>query len=88
MLEMCTNVLVLHIFIDFSHDGLTLGWNPAKILRATTCTMPDFEQGWWSVCVQYGLLDVAWREKDRQDGPFGSVPEQWWVVALLGLLAF
>ena len=36
----------------------------------------------------YGLLDVAWREKDRQDGPFGPVPEQWWVVALLGLLAF
>ena len=35
-----------------------------------------------------GLLDVAWREKDRHDGPFGPVPEQWWVVALLGLLAF
>ena len=47
-----------------------------------------FEQGWWSVCVRYGLLDVAWREKDRQDGPCGPVPEQWWVVALLGLLAF
>ena len=83
---MCTNVLVLHIFIDFSHDGLTLRWSPAHILRATTT--PDFEQGWWSVCVRYGLLDVAWREKDRQDGPFGPVPEQWWVVALLGLLAF
>ena len=27
--------------------------------------------------VRYGLLDVAWREKDRQDGPFGPVPEQW-----------
>ena len=41
-----------------------------------------------NVCVRYGLLDVAWREKDRHDGPFGPVPEQWWVVALLGLLAF
>ena len=28
---MCTNVLVLHIFIDCSHDGLALGWNPAQI---------------------------------------------------------
>ena len=41
---------------------------------------------------RYGLLDVAWWEKDRQDGPFGPrfgpVPEQWWVVGLLGLLAF
>ena len=24
-----------------------------------------------------GLLDVAWREKDRQDGPFDPAPEQW-----------
>ena len=47
---MCTNVLALHIFIDFSHDGLTLRWNPGQILRATTT--PDFEQGWWSVCVR------------------------------------
>ena len=31
---MCTNVIVLHIFIDFSHDA------PAQILRATTT--PDF----------------------------------------------
>ena len=23
--SMCTNVLVLHIFIDYSYDGLTLG---------------------------------------------------------------
>ena len=85
-MHLSANVLVLHIFIDFSHDGLALGWNPSQILRATTTS--DFEQGWWSVCVRYGLLEVAWREKDRQDGPFGPVPEQWWVVALLGLLAF
>ena len=26
----------------------------------------------------YGLLDVArQKKKDRQDGPFGPVPEQW-----------
>ena len=31
---MCTNVIALHIFIDFSHD------DPAQILRATT--IPDF----------------------------------------------
>ena len=43
---------------------------------------------WWSVCVRYLLLDVAWQEKDRQDGPFGPVPEQWWVVALLVYLPF
>ena len=30
----------------------------------------------------------CWMWQDRQDGPFCSVPEQWWVVALLGLLAF
>ena len=59
---------------------------PPKFYERSTTL--DFEQGWWSVCVRYGLLVVAWQEKDRQDGPFGPVPEQWWVVALLGLLAF
>ena len=36
---------------------------------------PDFDL---RICARYGLLDVAWRQKDRQDGPLGfdPVPEQ------------
>ena len=61
--------LLIAAMMDLLSDEI-----PPKFLRATTT--PDFEQGWWSVCVQYGLLDMAWREKDRQDGPFGPVPVQ------------
>ena len=63
--------LLIAAMMDLLSDEI-----PPKFLRATTSTMPDFEQGWWSVCVQYGLLDMAWREKDQQDEPFGPVPVQ------------
>ena len=61
--------LLIAAMMDLLSDEI-----PPKFLRATTT--PDFEQGWWSVRVQYGLLDMAWREKDLQDGPFGPVPVQ------------
>ena len=59
---MCTNIPVFYIFVDFSH-GLALEWNPTQILQATVTP-----ESWWSLCVWYGLLHVAWREKDCQDG--------------------
>ena len=64
----------IYLLISAMMDLLSDEIPPKFYERLTT---PDFEQDWLSVCIRYGLLDVAWREKDRQDGPFGPVPEQW-----------
>ena len=53
--SICVLMYLYYIYLLIS-AMITLRWSPAHILRATTT--PDFEQGWWSVCVGYGLLVV------------------------------
>ena len=71
---MCTNVLVLHIYVlisammDLLSDEIPPKFYERLRRRILSKVGDRFA---------YSMLDVAWREKDRQDGPFGSVPEQW-----------